>query len=127
MTKIQFQNNQEPALSAEILNQLQDNIDSEKQDELTAGQNIEILNNVVGLKRTTPVYKGDLNDVNYTSMYYIDGTVLNNPGVNGWCITLPLNDDYIKQIYFGYNTLNLMYERVKYNGVWSNWVNSQTK
>lgn len=100
---------------------------NEKQDELTAGQNIEILNNVIGLKRTTPAFKGDLDNINYTSVFYVDGTCTNKPDVNGWCITLPLNDDYIKQIYFGYNTLNLMYERVKYNGVWSSWVNSQTK
>lgn len=70
-------------------------------------------------------YNEDLNNISKTGVVYADTTATNKPGANGYCITLAVNQNYRKQIYYVQNVQNNSYVRTYENGTWTEWL--QTK
>lgn len=101
MNKINFVNNSEPALSAENLNQMQDNIDNAK------------------IEKSTVLSQVDINTIEDTSYYYCSNCE-NSPLENGYLFTQFLSRDYIYQTFINVSNAG-SYERVKVNGVWGDW------
>ena len=111
MKKIQFKNNGEPYLSAENLNQMQDNIEIafSTQNVITSGT--------------------DLNDYMETGTYFFRNssvTPINIPaGSNGWLLVLKGDDAHCKQIWFRLGSEPNHYQtfiRTCLSGTWTTWV-----
>lgn len=101
MNKINFVNNSEPALSAENLNQMQDNIDNAK------------------IEKSTVLSQVDINTIEDTSYYYCNNCI-HTPAENGYLFTQALSNDYIYQTFTNV-ALSGIYTRIKYDGVWQEW------
>lgn len=111
MKKIQFKNNSEPYLSAENLNQMQDNIEIafSTQNVITSGTN--------------------LNDYKETGTYFFRNSSVaptNIPaGSNGWLVVLKGDDTHCKQIWFRLGSEPNHYQtfiRTCLDGAWTTWV-----
>lgn len=78
-------------------------------------------------KTKVETYFGNLDNINTTGVLYVGNNAINKPAAqNGYCVTLILNQDFKKQIYytqyFGRIEGNAEFERVCNDGVWGAWV-----
>lgn len=144
LEKIEFNDFQEPSIGAENLNQLQDNtqtalntLDTNKQDKLTAGNNITIENGIIsvdGISETNEVYSTEetvigtwLGKTLYRKVLNLNGLPTRNTAKN---IDTGVNniERVIKNYGYGYNptssrytTLPIITSSTQYAGLTTNY------
>lgn len=74
------------------------------------------------INKELPVYVNDLDDINETGFIYADSASTNKPtATNGYVMTMRLDDNYLKQVFYNNSSEANVYERVKYAGTWEPW------
>ena len=101
MNKINFVNNSEPALSAENLNQIQDNMEK-------------------AMVESMPVSNENIDNINKTEFRYTSDTTRTPNSENGYLFTQHMDDNYIIQEFTAYDGIK-KWIRSKKEGVWNEW------
>lgn len=88
-------------------------------------RNLLKLNNFSASNGLTRLYTGDLNDIDYNSIFNVDNSVTNSPiSTWGWGFVITLVhcniSTYASQIWIGM-TRNSLYHRYKLGGSWGSW------
>lgn len=100
---------------------VENNLNSASETNALSAAQGKILDNKK-INKELPVYLNDLDNINETGFIYADSASTNKPtAVNGYVMTMRLDDNYLKQVFYNNSSEANVYERVKYAGTWEPW------